>query len=201
MRRLERVERDRLLHTLHRERVRVVHALHRAAEHRRMLDRREDHSVAEHVETELRLAGDDVVLVVGGRLLADEAPRSLRLEHQRLCLRHRQLRSRRHQRAVRQTPAARLMHDLVIRRRAFSDRHVPLRRRGTHEHRPRGRAGLPERVVEVANRSRAVGVLIAVSGIADALLDTARGSSRHRARRPPPSAASCGCRCPSRSDA
>ena len=150
---------------------RVVDAADRAAEHRRVLDRRVHHAVAEDVETELRLAGDDVLLVVGGGVLADEAPGASRLELQHLALRHAQLRRRRHQRAVAEPAAARRVHHFVVLRRALGLGHVPLRRRRAHQHRPRRGAGVAERFVEVADRSRAVGVLVAVARIADALLD------------------------------
>ena len=67
-----------------------------------MLDRGVHHSVAEHVQTELRLARDDVLLVVGGCLLTHEAPCALRLEHEALCLRHGELRRGRYERAQRE---------------------------------------------------------------------------------------------------
>ena len=171
VRRLERVQPDRLLDALHAFRGGIVDAADRAAEHRRVLDRRVDHAVAEDVEAELRLAGDDVLLVVGGGVLADEAPRGPRLELQHLALRHAQLGRRRHQRAVAEPAAARRVHHFVVLRRALGLGHSPLRRRRAHQHRPRRGAGMAERFVEVADRSRAVGVLVAVARIADALLD------------------------------
>jgi hypothetical protein len=89
VRRLERVQGDRLLHATDFLRSRVVHRAHCAAEHRRVLDRRVHHAVPEHVEPELRLARDDVFLVVSGRVFADELPGSPVLETQRLAFRHR----------------------------------------------------------------------------------------------------------------
>ena len=171
VRRLERVERHRLLHAAHLLRGRVVDAPHGAAEHRRVLDRGVDHAFTEHVEPELRLAGDDVLLVVGGRVLAHELPGRAVLEADGFALRHRQLGCRRHQRAVVQRAAGRLVHDLVVPRDALAARDAPLPRGRRHQHRPRRGAGVPERLVEIADRPRAVGVLIAVARVANALLD------------------------------
>ncbi len=171
VRRLERVQPHRLQNALHAFRAGIVHAADRAAEHRRVLDRRVDHAVAEDVETELRLAGDDVLLVVGGGVLADEAPGAARLELQHLALRHAQLRGRRHQRAVAEPAAARRVHHFVVLGRALGLGHAPLRRRRAHQHRPRRGAGVAERFVEVADRTGTVGILVAVARIADALLD------------------------------
>ena len=173
MRRLERVERNGLLHALHRQRRFVVHASRRATEHGRVFDGGVDHPIAIDVEPELRLAGDDVLLVVGGRVLANHPPRGLRLELEVFRLRHRELRSRGHQRAKPQSPVARFMNHFVIPHDTLRRGHVPLRRRRTHQHRPCGRAGAAEGFVEVAHGPRAVGVLIAVAGVADALLDAA----------------------------
>ena len=168
---LERVQRDRLLHAAHLLRGRVVDAPHGAAEHRRVLDRGMDHAFTEHVEPELRLAGDDVLLVVGGRVLTHELPRRAILEAERFAFRHRQLGGGRHERTVVERAAGRLVHDLVVPRDALAARHAPLPGGRRQQHRPRRGAGVAERLVEVADRPRAVGILIAVARIADALLD------------------------------
>jgi hypothetical protein len=63
------------------------------------------------------------------------------------------------------------MDDLMIACLAFGLRHFPFGRRGGHEHRLGGRAGPAERLEEVADRARTVGVLVAVTRVADRLLD------------------------------
>jgi hypothetical protein len=63
------------------------------------------------------------------------------------------------------------VHDLVVPGDALGARHTPLPCGRRHQHRFRRGASVPERLVEVADRSRPVGVLIAVAGVADALLD------------------------------
>ncbi len=169
--RLDRVERHGLLDALDRQRLLVVEALDRPAEHGRVLDRRVDHAFTVDVEAERRLAGRDVREVVDLPFLADEFPRRLRLEGQRLLGRHRQLRRRGHQCSVADLLPALRVNDLVVHGRALRRRHAPLRGRGGDQHRLRRGARHAERVVEVANRARSVRVLVAVPGVAHALLD------------------------------
>ena len=58
---------------------------------------------------------------------------------------------------------------------ALGGRHLPLRRRGLDQHRARRGPGLAEGIEEVADRLRAVGVLVAVARVADALDDLDAG--------------------------
>jgi hypothetical protein len=69
----------------------------------------------------------------------------------------------------------RLVDDLVEAGLALGGRHLPLRRRGLDQHRARRGPGLAEGVEEVADRLRAVGVLVAVARVADALDDLDAG--------------------------
>jgi len=57
------------------------------------------------------------------------------------------------------------------RRRELGFRHVPLRRHRGDQHRARGCARSSERLVEVADRARPVGVLVPVALVAESLLD------------------------------
>jgi hypothetical protein len=167
----DRIEPLRLPHAAHLHRFGGVHVAHLAAEHGGMLDRRVDHAVTNNVVAELRLAGDDVGQVVDRTLLADEGPRRLRLELQVFRLRHRKLRRGRYERGVAESTIARLVDHLVTARRDLRRRHVPLRRRRGDQHRARGCARSSERLVEVADRARPVGVLVPVALVAESLLD------------------------------
>jgi hypothetical protein len=169
--RLPTVESDDLPNARHGERRLVVHRLQLRAEDRRMLDGGVHHAVDLGIHPVDRLAAHDAGEIVERAILADIAPCCPRLELQRLRLWRRQLGRCRHERAVRRPAVRRLVHDLVQAGLALGRRHVPLRRRGLHQHRARRRAGLPERVEEVANGFRAVGVLVAVARVADALRD------------------------------
>ena len=192
VRQLQRLERDGLTNALHRQRRLVVDAADGAAEHRRTLDHGVHHAVAEHVETELRLAGENVGLVVGRPLFADELPRRLRLELQLADLR---------------APAACWPRPPAVHNRRGGCSPDAPPRGWPSSAAPTGtfhcaaaalsiieRAdapGVTEGLVEVADRSRAVGVLIAVTGITHTLLDAdARPvgvelvGRHHRQRRP-----------------
>ena len=142
-----------------------------AAQHRRVLDRRVHHAVDLGIHPEHGLAADDVGEVVGGLIFANVAPRAARLELQRLARRHGQLRGGRDERRISRAPSGRPVDDLVRLGLTLADGHLPLGRRRLHEHHARRRAGLAERVEEVSNRFRAVGVLIAVTRIANPLFD------------------------------
>jgi hypothetical protein len=166
-----RTDRFGLQHAFYRERGGVVDRLHLAADDRGMLDRGEHHTVTIDVEAELRLAGGDIAEVVNVLLFADVLPVCLGFEAQLLGLRHRQLGSGRHELAVPQAASRSAVHDVVVLCRDLGGRHSPLRGRGAHEHDARRRTGAAEGVVEITNRSRTVGVLVAVRGVAESLLD------------------------------
>src|ERR1700741_4032781 len=91
VRRCERLDEDRPLHTLYLERCLVVVRLHFSTQDGRVLDGSEDHPIEMRIHAELRLASADVFEIATGLPLPDVAPRALRLELQVFFLGHRLL--------------------------------------------------------------------------------------------------------------
>ena len=146
----------------HLERVGGVEALHLAAVHRRTRHHRVEHARQPGVDAVLGLPGHDVRTVDELELaLADVAELRRILEADSVARRHGHLRGRLGERAVTELAAGRTMHDLVIPRLHFADRHFPLRGGGRFQHLACRRAAAAHRIEEMARAARAVGVLVA----------------------------------------
>ncbi len=97
--------------------------------------------------------------------LADVAELRGRLQDQRLARRHGQAGCRDSELPVAELALRRRVHDLVVKRSHFGDGDPPARGRGLLQHGPRGGAAAAHRFEEVAHAARAVGVLVAESGL------------------------------------
>ena len=167
----KRIDGHRLLDAFHGQCILVIHAADGASEDRRMFDRCVHHAVTIDVETEGRLAGCDIREIVDRAFLAHEFPPRLFFKFQVLFLRDRKAASCGNKRAVSGLASARTMQDFVVFCNAFRRGNIPLSSGGGDEHRARCSAGLSKRIIEIADRSGAVGILIAISRIADSLFD------------------------------
>ncbi len=148
----------------------VIVRTHLGAIDGRMLDGGVHHAVLLEIHAVNSLAADNVGDVVNRPLFAHVPPGTLRLEAHLAGLRHRQLRRRRNQRAVTNPPVAAAVNHFVEVRGAFRCRHAPLRGGGGDEHGASRCACVSERIKEIPDRFRSVGVLVAVLHVADGLL-------------------------------
>ena len=160
-----RVDPDHPDDARHLQGVRVIDALHLAAEDRRARDDGVQHPLGARVDPVDRLAGRDVAVVDEPDHLvgSDVAERRRVLQLQRLARRDRQRRGGGGERAVAERALRRRVHDGVVRSLHFRDRHAPLLGGSLLEHRAGGGAGAAQGHEEVAQRARAVGILVAVA--------------------------------------
>jgi hypothetical protein len=162
----------------------------RAADDRRAGDHRDQHAGHHDVGAELRRAADDRGAVEQRQRRAEDVAQGAhRPQRQRGRVGHRQLRGGEDELAERQGALARRVDDLVILGEAAAGVDLPALRGGGDQHVPRGRAGAPELVHELADARRAVGVLVAVLRVADGLADddaverrAELGGDQHRQR-------------------
>ncbi len=170
MRLLERRKLHGLPDALHLQGFGVVERLDLRIVHRRALHGGVEHAGPFGIHPEDCFAGDNVVLVHRGNLLADVAV-FLRLLEAEIGLRGDGKRGGdRHQFAQRGAAVGGGVRDPAHTQRHFGCRHTPLLRGGAFQHQPRGGARLPHRLHEVTDGTGAVGVLRAEPGIADRLL-------------------------------
>src|SRR5262249_26507759 len=135
-------------------------------DHWRMFDRGIDHSITIDVEAERCLPCRDVVQIVNWTLVPDELPFGFRFELERLRCGHRELRSSRNQSSISKLSVTRFMNHFVILRDTFRCRNLPLRRSRADKHGSGRCAGTSKGFIEVADRARSVGVLVAILRIA-----------------------------------
>ena len=172
MRRLERIDRDRLLDSNHLQRRGVVDGLNFPSQHGRMRDGRIEHAVYANVHSEQRLARTDVSNVVSWRRLADVAPLLRRLQFQLFFLRHRLLGRESSKFSVANLARRlRIGHGMHRVGHALRLRHSPLLRRRAHQHQPRRSSSLPQHIKKLADGVRPVGILRSETGVAIRLND------------------------------
>ncbi len=148
-----------------------------SAEHRALHDRRVEHPGETHVGRvdlrAVRLRGD---VEARGRC-PDEGPLGRRLQLRRL--RHFELRGCAGEFTVaRVASGLRVAHDAEL-RVEFGDGHVPLRGRGGHQHLARGRTGLAEVVLRIADRAAPARRHLPVDAVATQVVVHARVLGPH----------------------
>ena len=169
--RFERINGQRLLHAAYLQSGLVVIGLDLLSEDRRMLDGGVHHAGHGGIHAENGFAGDDVGEIEEGAVFADVAPLRPVLERHVLLFGNREFGGGRCEFTVAELAGARLVHDEAGFGGALFLRDTPFSGGRGDEHDTAGSADLAHLFEVTAHRVRAVGILIAVPGVADGLVN------------------------------